>query len=218
MNGNSTLAAAGHSTRHNAEIKVAVEALEDKVGIDSSADTTSMDYKLSGIPATDKAVSLTGAETLTNKTLTSPKVNENVALTATASQLNVAVNNGVLGYAQYTGSQTPFAALTDLTGLSVTVTVPADGRKVKITGYTQQYSSVSTDVLTIDIREGSTVLNNSTVGGGYTNAITIAIVTPTAGSHTYKLSAARTVGTGNYTTNNAATQVSFILVEYLGGI
>ena len=31
---------------------------------------------------------LTGTETLTNKTLTSPKVNEDVAVTATATQLN----------------------------------------------------------------------------------------------------------------------------------
>ena len=33
-------------------------------------------------------VTLTGTETLTNKTLTSPKVNEDVAVTATATQLN----------------------------------------------------------------------------------------------------------------------------------
>ena len=37
---------------------------------------------------TTKVVDLTTAQTLTNKTLTSPKINENVALTATATQLN----------------------------------------------------------------------------------------------------------------------------------
>lgn len=65
-----------------------VEALEAKVGIDSSATTTSHDYKLSGVTGTDKAVSKTGTETLTNKTLTSPKINENVAITATATEIN----------------------------------------------------------------------------------------------------------------------------------
>ena len=49
--------------------------MENKVGINSSAVTTTVDYKLSGVPATDKAASLTGTETLTNKTLTNPIVN-----------------------------------------------------------------------------------------------------------------------------------------------
>lgn len=52
-----------------------IAALETKVGINSSADTTSMDYKLSGVPASGKAASLTGAETLTNKIFTAPKIN-----------------------------------------------------------------------------------------------------------------------------------------------
>jgi hypothetical protein len=74
MPGSSTLAAAGHSTRHNNEIKPAIEALEDKVGLDGSAVTTSHDYKLSGVTGTDKSVSKAGTETLTNKTLTSPTI------------------------------------------------------------------------------------------------------------------------------------------------
>jgi hypothetical protein len=60
-----------HSDQH-AETNDAIEALEAKVGADSSAVTTSHDYKLSGVTGTDKAVSKTGTETLTNKTLTSP--------------------------------------------------------------------------------------------------------------------------------------------------
>lgn len=74
MPGSSTLSAAGHSTRHNLEIKPIVEALEAKVGVDGSAITTTHDYKLSGVTGTDKAVSKTGTETLTNKTLTSPVI------------------------------------------------------------------------------------------------------------------------------------------------
>ena len=52
-----------------------INAIGAKVGIDASAVTTSHDYKLSGVTGTDKAVSKTGVETLTNKTLTSPVVN-----------------------------------------------------------------------------------------------------------------------------------------------
>lgn len=55
-------------TIHN-QIQYAVEAIEAKVGINSSAVTTSHDYKLSGVTGTDKAASKTGTETLTNKTI-----------------------------------------------------------------------------------------------------------------------------------------------------
>jgi hypothetical protein len=51
-----------------------IEALETKVGVDGSAVTTTHDYKLSNVEGSDKAVSLTGTETLTNKTLTSPTI------------------------------------------------------------------------------------------------------------------------------------------------
>lgn len=62
-----------HVTAHQ-NIQDAIEAIEAKVGIDSSAVTTSHDYKLSGVTGSDKAVSLTGTEALTNKTLTSPTI------------------------------------------------------------------------------------------------------------------------------------------------
>lgn len=66
-----TLATANHHTLHEDE-RAAIESIETKIGVDSSAVTTSHDYKLSGVTGTDKAVSKTGAETLTDKTLTSP--------------------------------------------------------------------------------------------------------------------------------------------------
>lgn len=47
----------------------AIEAMQDKVGIDSSADNTTHDSKLSGVADGDNAASLTGTETLTNKKL-----------------------------------------------------------------------------------------------------------------------------------------------------
>ncbi len=56
-------------------LQTEVSALKTKVGVDGSAVTTSHDYKLSGVTGSDKAVSKTGSEVLTNKTLTSPVVN-----------------------------------------------------------------------------------------------------------------------------------------------
>lgn len=60
-----------HADQH-ANANDAIEALEAKVGVDGSAVATSHDYKLSEVTSTDKAVSKTTQQTLTNKTLTSP--------------------------------------------------------------------------------------------------------------------------------------------------
>lgn len=69
----SKLNSPSHSQQHIV-INDAVEKIEAKVGVDSSAVTTSHDYKLSGVATADKAASLTGTETLTGKTLTTPVV------------------------------------------------------------------------------------------------------------------------------------------------
>lgn len=63
-----------HSSQHS-QINDAVEALEAKVGVNSSAVNTTHDFKLQTVATGDKAASLSGTETLTNKTLTSPKIN-----------------------------------------------------------------------------------------------------------------------------------------------
>lgn len=70
-----TVDTVSHADQH-ANANDAIEALEAKVGADGSAVTTSHDYKLSGVTSTDKAVSLNGTETLTNKTLTSPAISQ----------------------------------------------------------------------------------------------------------------------------------------------
>lgn len=62
-----------HSGQH-ANVNDAIEAIQAKLGIDSSAVTTSHDYKLSDVTGTDKAVGKTATQTITNKTFdnTSP--------------------------------------------------------------------------------------------------------------------------------------------------
>jgi len=72
--GNDRVDTVDHAGQH-ADANDAVEALEAKVGADSSAVTSSHDYKLSGVTGTDKAASLATAETLLNKTLTAPDIN-----------------------------------------------------------------------------------------------------------------------------------------------
>lgn len=130
------------------------------------------------------------------------------------------IGTNELGYAEVTASQTGITTLADLTGLSVTVTVPTlvAGKKVIIEGWIPQiYSTVATDRADFAIREGSTALAyaygaaqaSSTGWGGATIKCRIS---PTAGSHTYKLSLARGVGSGSLATYADSTTKAFIRV------
>jgi len=88
-----------------------IEALKNKVGADGSVVTTSHTYKLSGATGSDKAATLAGTETLSNKTLTAPRIannghiddsngNEQIEFVQTASAVNnVRVTNAATGNA-----------------------------------------------------------------------------------------------------------------------
>lgn len=112
-----------------------LEALEAKVGVDSSAVTTSHDYKLSEITTTDKAVGKTAIQTLTNKTLTSPKVgtaiadtngNEVIKTPATGSAVNeITVTNSA------TGNDPQISATGDDTDIGLKIKAKGTG-KIKL--------------------------------------------------------------------------------------
>ena len=70
---NTSLSANSHDDLHD-DVNDTVEALQDKIGLDSSATTTTHDYKLSGVTGSDVAASLAGTEAFTNKTITNPTV------------------------------------------------------------------------------------------------------------------------------------------------
>lgn len=69
-----------------------INNLEAKVGIDSSAVTTSHDYKLGEVTGSDKAVGKTATQTLTNKTLTSPVINSPTGDVATLTGTQTLTN------------------------------------------------------------------------------------------------------------------------------
>lgn len=122
-----------------------------------------------------------------------------------------------LAYAQVTADQNGITTTTDLTGLSVTVTVPA-GRRIKITGSGLFQKDATGNPSGLLIYEGGTQLAESLYSLGPsewgTNTAT-AIITPTAGTHTYKLSAFASSGATSL--RAAATLPAFILVEDVTG-
>jgi hypothetical protein len=64
---NSDTVTVRHSAQH-ANINDAMMAVQTKLGVNGDSSTSSMDYKLSGVTGSDKAASLAGSETLSNKT------------------------------------------------------------------------------------------------------------------------------------------------------
>lgn len=129
---------------------------------------------------------------------------------------------GNLGYVQATTVFGTFTALTDIPGLTKTVTV-GSGRRIKITASCGLSSSVGADEVSLQIYEGATLLNATwetvaAAAGGNKGAgcIVIAVVQPSAGAHTYKVSAVRSGGTGLISTLVDPTFPGFLEIEDIG--
>ena len=129
---------------------------------------------------------------------------------------------GIVGFASRTTNQTGIGtSATDITSLSVTATYVAN-RRIKITAFGGVASGgTSGDSAYLYIRESSTQLaiaktpsgSMSSFGDATLTAMTV--ISPTAGSHTYKVSASQTnASTGTFVA--ASTAPGFILIEDLG--
>jgi hypothetical protein len=70
-----------------------INAVETKIGIDSSADTDSHDYKLSEVTSSDKAVGKTATQTLSSKTLTSAVLNGDITGTGVLDEDTMTTNS-----------------------------------------------------------------------------------------------------------------------------
>jgi hypothetical protein len=127
----------------------------------------------------------------------------------------------VLGYAQVTTAQTGIGAGgADLTGLSVAVTV-GSSRRIRITAQCVVAQQTANGHMQGYVREGTTNLGRfgtvfmATVGGtGFFHGH--AVLTPTAGAHTYKLFGI--TNTGSYDMVADGTNPASILVEDIGPV
>lgn len=123
-----------------------------------------------------------------------------------------------LGYAEITANAAVTATtMTAIAGLSVPVTIPAGGRRVKITCWLQTTSAAGTNIyLDIGLFDGATEISRSTTyypGSNITHSVvTMAVKSPAAGAKTYSVSAF-TGASQNVTISASATRPAFILVE-----
>ena len=137
----------------------AIVALETVIGVTASAVNTTFRFKLSGVADGDKAVSKTGTETLTNKTLTAPAISSPTGLvkgdvglgsvdntadsakpvsTAQQTALNLKAN---LASPSFTGTVTSAGAVNEAKGADIASATTTDigaatGNYVNVTGTT----------------------------------------------------------------------------------
>lgn len=129
---------------------------------------------------------------------------------------------GEIGYAQTTAIQTGVTTEVDLTGLTVAVTVES-GRKIRVTGSGTVTARSGTALIRGVIYEDGafkqrwvdTTLMAPDEGVRWEASVRL---TPTAGTHTYKLTLQRAAGTGTAELTASSVLPSFILVEDLGAL
>lgn len=129
------------------------------------------------------------------------------------------IQTNVLGYAQITANvSTTSTSAVQVTGLSITVTVPTGGRRVKITVYSYAMFGNVSGTFWAGIWDGTVGTGTQLQQLGFTgtaNPVTmIAIHTPTVGTHTYN-AGYWNAGATTLTWQGQSTAPSFIVAEVI---
>lgn len=128
------------------------------------------------------------------------------------------VPGGWIGDVEVTANQGSITTEADLTGLSLTVTVNTS-RRIKISAAITMQNGTNSNGAILRIKESSTVLkecakvNVSNAVGE--NMSTHVVITPSAGSHTYKVSLTNLIG-GTVVMTASGTNPASLLVEDIG--
>lgn len=179
------------------------------LGINNGAITPTTVTASGLITASNGFTLSSGTLTLSNNSITAPML---------------ATSAITLGYQPMTAGNFTTTSTTpvQVTGLTTTVTIPAGGRRVKITFYCEAFYNAGSGSSAVTIWDGfvnnvggsGTQLQqgtNSTPGSAPGGQTIIAIVTPAAGSKTYNIGFRTSTGTG--TIESGTTFPAFILVE-----
>lgn len=189
----------------------------------SSSSTDSL-----GTPANSQLLAIitvvSGFTSITNSTIKDMRTLAGAAVPPNSiGATSLSTSAITLGYAQITGNVTLTAPTSDtlITGLTLAVTIPTGGRRVKITAYTPAlFSSNPNASTTLSVWDGavgtgtqlqSFTHSSGTVASDQLTANLIAVVTPSAGSKTYNLGMKTTAGNAVCVASNTAP--AFILVE-----
>jgi hypothetical protein len=129
--------------------------------------------------------------------------------------------SSVLAFAAMAADQTGITAEVPLNGLSVSVIVPA-GRRLRISVHTDLQGSADGAVPLINIKEDGAIVQRATLelGDAVARSFTLpasVIRSPSAGIHTYSVTAQQALGGGPTISINAVSAQNYILVEDITG-
>lgn len=137
----------------------------------------------------------------------------------TATNLND-LTSGRVSSVSVTSSQGSITTITDLTSLTITFTAIAS-RYYEIRGMVMVQSTVAADRVEVAITDGSnTYVSAASILTSTANVDqslnVFGLVSPGAGSVTYKLRALRVSGTGTVTMSASATRPALFLIKDIG--
>lgn len=140
-----------------------------------------------------------------------------ISLQNVKDKVMVTTSTITLGKATVTANQTGISTISDLTSLTLTVTVPAGGRDVEIIGSCQFNSSTADDYAHLYIyKDGSQVkqIGRNLRSGSVAEGADIFYhdTAPSAGSHTYKLRASGNTSVALIASATAPAQIVAKLV------
>lgn len=221
-----TVAAGSAATVARSDHRHAREAFGSPVSIaaanaNGSATTVARSDHAHAIP-TD---GVTADHLAANSVGTSELIDGNVtAAKLAADALATNAPKGEVAYAQVTANQGSIVgSQVDLTGLSVTWTVPSGGagRKYRITARVEFQSTNTDSTATLSLTDAANAGKQRAnmpipVANGDHNVVLVHRETLTAGSVTRKLRAIRTLGTGTIQMSATAGTPAFIQVEDVG--
>lgn len=214
----------GQDGKHSSALVTTLKASGAVVNTGTSDDTIVTPKALADsdyAKTTDITVTADSTTTFTNKTLTSPKINEDVVLTATSTQLNSISNISLDGWT-VTASQPTYASANTMTVPSGAVSIYQKGDKVRFkqgAGFKYMYITVVADtLLTLTGGTDFTVDNSAITEFAYSHESS-----PVGFPQIFNLTAPIYTTTGTAFTNVPTTSVvtmviynNIIIIELLG--
>lgn len=216
---NSPSLSAGQTLQNDSLVSV-----ETKIGVDGSTVVTTLDYKLKNTASVDPGHTHTGASlaagSVTATQLAANAVTGTAIATGSVGNTQLSISAIKLGYAQINSAFTTSVAATNVpvTGLSLTVTVPAGGRSVRLEVSGSYLQNTVLNNVSISLYEGSTPLAYSIATISATlnvvSCYVVSIVNPTPGSHTY-IAQINQSSAGTITLGASTTAPAFILATLI---
>lgn len=191
--------------------------------LDGGANNDFVFSVVSGTAAASPAVPATpaGAVALARILVAGGSASLNAANLTDVRPSTLAPPRGLLALAEVNAPQGSIGTTTvDLAGLSCTFTTPAN-RRIKVIAQLGFQSTVNGDYGRINLTDAvGSILQTSQMILGVSSQFLVIMdfETPAAGTLTYKLQAARTVGTGTLTMSASSVSPAFLTVEDIGAI